>query len=139
MSAASEAPVLLYDGDCNLCNRALQFVLNHDRKATFRFAALESAYGRRLRERHPVAAAADSIIWLELVDGRERVWVKSDAALRVAGYLGGAFRLAGVLRWVPRLVRDRVYDMVAARRMKWFGRASSCVLPTAAQRARMLD
>lgn len=138
MPAVSDAPVLLYDGDCNLCNRALQFVLNHDRKQTIRFGALDGEYGRRVRERHPFTAAVDSIVWLEMVDGHERVWVKSNAALRVAAYLGGVFKLAAVLRWVPRMVRDRVYDLIAARRTKWFGRASSCVLPTAEQRARML-
>ena len=40
---------------------------------------------------------------------------------------------------VPRFIRDRVYDVIAARRYRWFGRRDVCMVPTPGLRSRFLD
>ena len=45
---AEGGPILLFDGECNLCNATVQFIIRHDRKSLFRFASLQGNYGRRL-------------------------------------------------------------------------------------------
>ena len=62
-----------------------------------------------------------------LVDGGE-AFVRSEAALRILEQLPG-WRWAGLLRAVPRTVRDRLYDVVARNRYRWFGRLDVCILP----------
>ena len=133
-------PVLLYDGTCGLCNGTVQFILRHDHKGTLLFAALESDYGLRFQEDRPDLEGIDSIIWVE-TDGEGRALdydVRSTAALRVADYLGGIWKL-GVMGWfIPRVMRDWMYDKVAQHRHLIPG-AAKCVAVDETIRARFLD
>jgi predicted DCC family thiol-disulfide oxidoreductase YuxK len=134
------SPVLLYDGLCGFCDHAVQFVLARDRHVRLRFAPLQGEFARGVRARHPELAQVDSLILVErdARTGQERVYVRSDGALRVAHHLGGAWRLTALLRWVPRALRDLAYDGFARVRYRVFGRHDSCRLPAPAQRARFL-
>jgi predicted DCC family thiol-disulfide oxidoreductase YuxK len=134
-------PVLLYDGTCGFCAESVQLVLRHDRRRTLRFAALQGAFGAAILARYPELGRVDSIVWVEpAVEGHaERVLVRSDAALRVAGYLGGWFGLARVARLIPGALRDRVYDLVARHRHRLLGTAPSCLIPAPEVRDRFLD
>ncbi len=132
-------PVLLYDGACGFCGAAVRVVLRHDRRGTLRFASLAGAFAQGVVERHPELASADSMVWVEPATGGrgERVLTRSAAALRVAAYLGGAWRLLLAGWLVPRPARDAAYDLVARHRHRLAGAA--CVVPTAAERARFLE
>lgn len=132
-------PVLLYDGACGFCGTAVRLALRHDRRGTLRFAALGSAWGRGVAARHPELEGTDSMVWLEPggAGAPERVFVRSEAALRLAAYLGGAWRLLSAARAVPRAVRDAAYDLVARHRHRLPG-GGACVVPSAAERARFL-
>jgi len=118
---------ILFDGVCNLCNGFVQFVIARDPGARFRFAALQSAAAASvLRDAGVTGPLPDSIV---LVEGA-RVHFRSDAALRIVRGLRFPWPLAYGLVIVPRVIRDRVYDLIAARRYRWFGRRESCLLPT---------
>jgi predicted DCC family thiol-disulfide oxidoreductase YuxK len=78
----------------------------------------------------------DAKTFVLVVDGKP--YVKSDAAIRVARYLRGGWRALGLIRVVPRSVRDWAYDAVARNRYRWFGRAEACMVPTPETRARFL-
>ena len=118
---------ILFDGVCNLCNGFVRFVIARDPHAHFRFAALSSdpaqALLRQAGVRGPVP---DTIVLVQ--DGQ--VYLRSDAALRIARHLTFPWRLAYGLTAVPRFIRDAVYDAVAARRYRWFGRRDTCMVPT---------
>ncbi|MFN3597159.1 MAG: thiol-disulfide oxidoreductase DCC family protein [Rubricoccaceae bacterium] len=130
----SSAPVILFDGVCTLCNRAVQFVIARDPAGRFRFASLASAAGAALlRQAGLPAAHRDSLV---LVEGG-RAYVRSEAALRIARHLRG-WRWAGTLRAVPRPLRDAVYGFVARHRYRVFGKEDACPVPTPALRARLL-
>ena len=133
-------PVLLYDGLCGFCDGTVQFILKHDRRGTLRFATLQGDFARGVIERHPELYGVDSLV---LVDhdpsGKERVHVRSDGALQVARYLGGAWKLARATAVVPRFIRDSVYDGFARIRYRVFGRYDSCPIPSPEQRARFID
>ena len=134
-------PVLLYDGTCGFCAESVQLVLRHDRRQTLRFAALQGEFGVAVRARHPALEWVDSIVWVEPAGerGTERVLVRSDAALRVARYLGGWFTVARVGVLVPRALRDRAYDLIARHRHRLLATGPSCLVPPAEVRARFLD
>jgi predicted DCC family thiol-disulfide oxidoreductase YuxK len=140
MATASEnAPVLLYDGVCGLCNKAVQTVLKHDRRGEMRFAALQSEYGRAVLGRHPELEGTDSVVFVERGPGGERVHVRSAAALRVAAYLGGPWQLFRAARLIPAPVRDFFYNLVARYRYRFFGKHDTCLLPPPEARARFMD
>jgi predicted DCC family thiol-disulfide oxidoreductase YuxK len=136
----SSPATILFDGVCNLCNGFVQFVIRHDAAGYFRFAALQSATGQALLAAHgqqDLASGAtdpDSVI---VVEGG-RVYTHSTAVLRIAGHLGGVWRLAAVGWLLPRTWRDALYRYVARHRYRWFGRQESCLLPTPALRGRFL-
>ncbi|HEX8687380.1 MAG TPA: DCC1-like thiol-disulfide oxidoreductase family protein, partial [Pyrinomonadaceae bacterium] len=114
-------PVLLYDGVCGFCNKSVQLILDHDREGSMRFAALQSDYGQAVIERHPELRGVDSVVSVEKHAGGERVHVRSDAALKVAAYLGGFWKLFLAARVLPSGLRDYFYDLFARNRYKFFG------------------
>lgn len=127
--------IVLFDGVCNFCNGAVQFLIARDPAGIFRFAALQSEVGRELlRGCELPVEAPETMVLLE----GGRCYVRSDAALRIAAHLGGAWPLLGVLRVIPRVLRDRLYSYFAAHRYAWFGRSEACLVPTAELRARFL-
>jgi predicted DCC family thiol-disulfide oxidoreductase YuxK len=133
--APPDAPVVLFDGVCGLCNRFVDFALRRDRAGRLRFAALQSPPGRALLAGAGLdPEALDSVV---LVRGG-RVYRESAAALRVLAELGLPWSLAAAGLAVPAPLRDAVYRFVARRRYAWFGRRDGCRVPTPAERARFL-
>ena len=129
--------VILFDGVCNLCSASVRFVVERDRSAYFKLAALQSEPGKRLLEEHGVKPGTGdpaSIIVVE--DGK--VYQRSTAALHIARRLDGVWKLGWAFIIVPRFVRDAVYDFIAKRRYRWFGKQDACMVPTPELRARFV-
>ena len=139
MTYSQPAPIMVYDGDCGFCTRWVRFVLKRDRKHLLCFASRDGLAGRGVRARHPELQSVESLLWVDRVNGVERVLTHSDAVLAVAAYLGGIYGVlakAGAL--VPRALRDPAYQAVAKVRRRLMGGASSCMLPRPAELGRML-
>ncbi|HEU5042264.1 MAG TPA: DCC1-like thiol-disulfide oxidoreductase family protein, partial [Gemmatimonadales bacterium] len=119
----------------------VQLVLRHDRAGTLRFAALQGATGAAVRRAHPGLERVDSIVWVDPADGGNAgaVLTRSDAALRIARYLGGWWHLVRVAALIPRPVRDAMYDLVARHRHRLLADAPTCLVPAPEVRARFLD
>ena len=134
-AALAPGPVVLFDGTCNLCNGAVQFVVRRDPRGRFRFAPLQSAVAQELlAPGGGLAALPDSIVLVH----QGRVRTKSGAALAIARGLRWPWPLLTVFWLVPAPLRDFVYDWIARNRHRWFGRRDACMLPTPALRARFL-
>jgi predicted DCC family thiol-disulfide oxidoreductase YuxK len=128
-------PVILFDGICHLCNGAVRFVLRHDRQKRFVFAPLQSKAATTVLARYPDAdSLPDSIV---LADARG-LHTRSDAAFGIARQLGFPWSWLAMGRLLPRPVRDGVYDWIARRRYRWFGRREACMVPTDEVRDRFL-
>jgi predicted DCC family thiol-disulfide oxidoreductase YuxK len=156
-----EAPIVFFDGVCGLCNRLVDGLLRADRRGALRFAPLQGETARRMlgvghgTERGTVrrtgretgfgtghgtglgTGADDGLDTLVFADGRGTA-LRSEAVLRALGALGGLWRVSGLLRLLPRPLRDAVYDAVAARRYRWFGRRAACRIPAPSERDRFL-
>jgi predicted DCC family thiol-disulfide oxidoreductase YuxK len=129
-------PVILFDGVCNLCNGAINFVLRHDKKGIFRFASLQSEAGQRLLAVYGLEAMELNSFFL--IDSG-KVYKKSAAALRVVNYFSWYWQELQILRIVPYFLRDAIYDFVATNRYKWFGKRDECMVPTADLQRRFLQ
>jgi predicted DCC family thiol-disulfide oxidoreductase YuxK len=135
-------PILLYDGVCALCNRFVQFILRRDRNAIFRFASLQSAFAVPILTRHGASPTALDTVFVvvnhELPD--EYLLSRSEAVLFVVKQLAGPWRAsASLLQLLPKFFRDAVYNAVARRRYRIFGRSEVCLLPRDQDRSRFLD
>jgi predicted DCC family thiol-disulfide oxidoreductase YuxK len=128
-------PLALVDGECALCSRMARLICRLDRKQEFRIAPAKSPLGRALFA-HYGLDADDPLSWLYLADGR--AYGELDAVARAGRRLGGLGLIAVPLGWLPRQTRERLYDFVARRRIRWFGRADLCALPDEALRRRLL-
>ncbi len=123
-------PIILFDGVCNLCNWFVQFVIKRDKKAIFKFAALNSPFaGQLLRnltgERLPTQLP-DSVVLIQ----DERIYLKSEAAIRILEKLRGLRWLGAIYYFFPLKLRDWIYDFMASRRYRWFGRKDRCMIPS---------
>lgn len=129
--------IILFDGVCNLCNRWVQFTIKRDKKDVFRFAALQSEPGKKITGARGIdTASADSII---LVEPGMAYYTKSDAVLEITKEFGGAWGLFSIFAWIPRSLRDALYDFVARNRYKWYGKKGECMVPGPELRAKFLE
>jgi len=136
----SEPPppfLVLYDGVCGLCQRGLRLLVKWDGAERLRFAPLQGETAARLLPGHSTELV--SMIFIETAaDGRQRIWKKSGAVLQAIAHCGGVFRLTTLFLLVPAFLRDAVYDFIARRRYRWFGKHDSCPLPAPGVRERFL-
>jgi predicted DCC family thiol-disulfide oxidoreductase YuxK len=128
--------ILLFDGVCNLCHQAVQFIIHRDPHGRIHFASLQSEAGRMLLARfHLPETYLDSIVLID--DGK--IYTQSTAALRIARKLHGWWPALYLLILVPRFIRDPLYKWIARNRYRWFGKREACLLPTPQLRKRFLD
>ena len=123
--------IIVFDGVCNLCNSAIQFVIKRDKKRQFRYTSLQSDLGKELlAERNIDPNKIDSII---LIEPEIAYYYKSSAALQISKGLKGAYPFMSIFLIIPSFIRVGVYDFIAKNRYKWFGKKESCMIPTQEQ------
>ena len=133
LEPSEDPPVIFFDGVCGLCNRAVDFILAEDDGAHFRFAPTQSERAKSLGSEEVSSGKS-----MALVVG-DTVYTRSDAVWRIAQGLGGWWRILSVFRWVPRPLRDAVYELLQRNRYALFGKRASCRLPAPSERARFVS
>lgn len=129
-------PIIVFDTDCVLCSGMVAFVLKHERDRALRFAGAWSDEGSALAYRYGFSRADLDDTFLVVVG--ERALTRSDAGLEILRHLAVPWRWLVVLAAVPRPLRDGLYDVVAQRRYRWFGRRENCTIVPASERHRMI-
>lgn len=119
--------IILFDGVCNLCNGAVNFIIERDNKKYFQFAALQSTTGKSILEKFNIKVNnLETIILVE----NEKYYVKSTAALRIAKRLPSAWSFFYLFILIPVFLRDGSYSLIAKNRYRWFGKKEQCRIPT---------
>ncbi|PKD17217.1 thiol-disulfide oxidoreductase [Salegentibacter salinarum] len=137
MELPKDNKIVLFDGVCNLCNNAVTFIIEHDKKDVFRFASLQSEIGKKLvEERGMDPNELDSIV---LIDPGVAYYRKSTAALEISRELSGGYSLLKHFNFIPEGLRDGIYNFVANNRYKWYGKKESCMIPTPELKSKFLD
>lgn len=128
--------VVLFDGTCAFCERAVVFIATRDPHDYFRFGASQSPQAAAMLAPYGVSReTARSIILIE--DGK--VYLRSTATLRIAAKLSAPWSWARVFLWIPEPVRDAAYAVVAAIRHRIAGKSNACNVPPPEIRARVID
>lgn len=126
MMEPSHKSILLFDGECNLCEASVLFVLKHEKKPHLYFCPLQSSTGGELLKQHAIdSKTIGSVVLIE----HNKAYTKSTAALRVLKYLKIPYSLGYVFIIIPSPIRDYLYDWIAKNRYKWFGKKDSCIVP----------
>ncbi len=118
--------IVLFDGYCNLCSGSVTFILKRDNKDYFRFTSIQSEIGQQYLSDIKISTELNnSVILIE----DDRVYYKSNAALRIAKKLKGLWFLLYAFIIIPSPIRDVIYMLISKNRYKWFGRKTECFLP----------
>jgi predicted DCC family thiol-disulfide oxidoreductase YuxK len=131
-----DTSIILFDGVCNFCDGAINFVLKQDKKDVFRFAPLQSQTGQKLLAQYQIPKK-DFESFILIQDGK--AYQKSTAALKVLNQLPWYWKALQAFWIVPKFIRDGIYDFIAHNRYKWFGKKEVCMIPTPEMRSRFLD
>ncbi|KAA0210032.1 MAG: thiol-disulfide oxidoreductase DCC family protein [Ignavibacteriaceae bacterium] len=132
----NEKKLILFDGVCNLCNSSVNFIIDRDKKDVFRFASLQSEKGRTVIKQFSLPEGEyDSFLLLE----KGKLYMRSTAALRVAKHLSGLWTILYVFIVVPKFIRDFIYNLIAKKRYKWFGKTETCRIPTPELKAKFIE
>jgi len=126
--------IIFFDGVCGLCNRFVHLLIKADKQSSLKFAPLQ---GNTAKELLPVEYTYElkTIVFYQ----KHKISTESDAVLEILKSIGGIWIIFYMFRWVPKLIRDRIYQWISRYRTKWFGRLDSCRMPTKEERNRFLD
>ena len=128
--------IVIFDGVCNFCNGAVNFIIHRDPLEKFRFTPMQSRAGQSLLQAHGIQDLCDDTF--VLIEG-ESVKLRTDAALAIAAELNWPWPVFAVLRYLPKEFRDYFYRAFARRRYCLFGKLDVCMEPTLTMRRRFLD
>jgi len=131
-----EHQIVIFDGLCNFCNGAVNFIIRRDRRGVFSFVPMQSETAQQLLARHDINGAdQDTIVLI----ANEYVFVKSEAALEICKHLSGGWKYLRIFRILPRRWRDWLYTRFAKNRYRLFGKRETCMVPTPELKERFLN
>ncbi|MDQ0208323.1 thiol-disulfide oxidoreductase DCC family protein [Alkalicoccobacillus murimartini] len=125
--------IILFDGVCNLCNKGVDFIIKRDQNKYYYFCSIQSEKGQKLMETYAIGDV-DSMIVIE----NDQAYTHSDAVLKIVRKLPLRWRVLLLAYVIPRSWREKLYQLIAKHRYRFFGKASACRLPTAEERAQFL-
>jgi predicted DCC family thiol-disulfide oxidoreductase YuxK len=128
-------PLVLFDGECAMCNRWVVWALKRDPCGALHFTSNRSEVSQRLLAEFGVSGDESSSV---LVFDGEGMLARSDAVIFTMSLLPVPYSWARFLRFIPRIIRDSVYRLVAAVRYRIFGRVVECALLSEDQRRRLI-
>ena len=128
--------IVVFDGECVLCNGWVGFLLRHDKRRIYRFASIQTAAGRSLLAQ--AGLPVERLDTLLVIDGT-RSFRHTRAIFQVLHGLGWPWRAAWVGWLVPAPLRNVMYRWVALRRYRLFGKLAVCAMPSPENAWRFLD
>ena len=127
--------IVIFDGLCNLCNGAVNFIIKRDPKAIFVFTPIQSDLADKLMRDHQIISA-EIDTFLLIKNGKAHI--RTDAALEITKDLSGLWFLFRVFRIIPPSLRDILYRLIAKNRYKLLGKRDECMIPTQELRERFI-
>lgn len=131
--------LILFDGVCNLCNGAVQFIIKRDKNEYFQFAPLQSDHARKIIEKSRLDELKKEDLKSLILVENGQVYHRSTAVLRISRHLSGGWKLCSLFLIIPRFLRDGLYDFAARHRYRWFGKKSECMVPDPSLKTRFID
>jgi predicted DCC family thiol-disulfide oxidoreductase YuxK len=120
--------IILFDGECNLCDWSVQLLLRNDPKDIFRFASLQSDIGKKIQAEYDIdPTQMNSVI---LIDNYVKHKTKTSAIFSMTKSMGGMWVLFIIFWIVPKPLRDWIYTFVTKNRYRWFGKTTTCMIMT---------
>jgi len=128
-------PIIIFDGVCNFCNAAVNFIIKRDPAAQFAFTPMQSTLAKELMAKYQINnVGIDTFLLIK----NDQTFVFSSAALEITKGLTGLWYWLTVFKVIPSPIRDAIYKLFARNRYVLFGKADVCIVPTKALRSRFV-
>lgn len=125
METSFNKSIVIFDGECNLCNGVVGWLMKFAPKDLFHFTPFQSPQGQELLKKHGYATERlDTVI---LID-ENGAHTHSDGFIKIVSKIPKWKRVAALLAFVPRMIRDGIYKLASRNRVKWFGQSTSCTI-----------
>ena len=131
-----QIPIIFFDGVCGLCNSFVDWVIQRDKKAVFRFAPLQGETAKQYLG--SPFQVEDQNQWTVILVDEQGTHNRSTAVLRILKRLGGILKIFLGFYLIPVKLRDLIYKWVAKHRYQWFGKMKNCRIPTAKEKSFIL-
>jgi len=126
MKVTENKSIILFDGVCNLCSSIVRFIIKRDKQGLFLFSALQSESGQQLLKKYGLSESDfNSFVLIK----NDKCYQKSTAGLILLHDLGGLWNFFYIFRFIPVVIRDFIYDLVAKYRYRIFGKKDTCMIP----------
>ena len=119
--------IILFDGVCNFCNDKVNFIIKNDKNDSFRFVSIQSETGKKIITYLGIDPALDTII---LYEPGYAYFIKSEAVFRIIKHLSSSVKLLLLFNFIPTSIKNLIYDYIAKKRYKWYGKNENCLLPS---------
>lgn len=129
----SNATILFFDGECLLCNKAVQWILKNEKDNEILFCSLQSNFAKQNIPQE--LKSIDSVILLK----NGQYYTHFDAFIKIIPHLKWQWKFLYLLKIIPRFLRNHLYNFIARNRKKWFGYSDSCWLNNVEYKKRMIE
>ena len=124
--------IIFYDGTCGLCHGFVQFILKHDTEKVYHLSPLEGTTAKA----HLPTSKIDSIALIDTTINESALF-RSDAILAIFQELPLPWKLLCICKWLPKILRDYLYQLVARNRLFIAGK-KECQIPSTSDKKRFL-
>ncbi len=129
-------PIVVYDGQCFLCHRAIQLMFNQDKNNVIRFLRIQDDSAKQLFKKLNYDFEKDETVFL-ILNGT--YFTHTDVTIEISRFLKMPYRLLSVIKIVPSNIRNFVYRWIAKNRYRWFGKSASCILMTKEMQEKLIS
>ena len=126
----NDCNIVIFDGVCNFCNGAVNFIIARDPEKRFAFVPVQTELARQLMLSHGIKQGGEAGVDTLVLIKKGRSYLRTDAVLEITRDLNGLWWLLNVFRLVPRPVRDVFYRTFARHRYRLFGKRQHCRVPS---------
>ena len=130
--------LVLFDGECGLCDKAVQFLLSKDTAGLLYFSPLQGELADSILSQNPQLKDLDSILYVRTQSGETEIFAHSSAVSELCAVLPPPWFWMRLMRWIPTIIRDGGYRLVAKYRLWFFGTAAVCRIPSPEEQQRFL-
>ncbi|MCF8379385.1 MAG: DCC1-like thiol-disulfide oxidoreductase family protein [Bacteroidales bacterium] len=128
-------PLILFDGYCNLCSFAVNFILKKEKKPLYYFLSIQSPTLSEIYPELKISDPPESIILIQ----NDKIFKASTAALKISRNLKFPWHILYYAIYLPLFLRDPLYRFIAKKRYRWFGKKNVCYMPKENWKARFMD
>lgn len=120
-----EKSVIVFDGECNLCNGVVGWLLKFAPEDVFQFVPFQSPQGQNLLQQYGFSTNQLETVILFDEHGKH---THSDGFLKIISKIPKWRLVSALLAFIPRIIRDTIYNLASKNRVKWFGKSHACTI-----------